>query len=249
MFLTINRTLQSVGLYWGFGIFIKKIKMKFKISEYPSSYLGVEFNLNEKLITEKGTLIYCDGEYTFENKIEAKNYKNWIAKIFGGKSLTYNIYTAKENLKMALSTKDNSEIFSIDIFEENPFLFEPNLHFARPIDLEIKLEKKDWKTTFNDGLKLKTYGNGKLFLKGYGKIIEQEINSVKPIFIDEDALIAFEEKLEIKTISRGVKELITSGEGFLFAITGKGKVWIQTREKGEHSSSGGIIDGIFNFMK
>ena len=30
MFLTINRTLQSVGLYWGFGIFIKKIKMKLR---------------------------------------------------------------------------------------------------------------------------------------------------------------------------------------------------------------------------
>ena len=98
-------------------------------------------------------------------------------------------------------------------------------------------------------MKLKTNGNGKLFLKGYGKIIEQEINSEKNIFIDEDALIAFEDKLEIKTISRGVKELITSGEGFLFAISGKGKVWIKTREKGEHSSSGGIIDGIFNFMK
>ena len=76
--------------------------MKFKISEYPSSYLAIEFNETEKLITEKGSLIYCDGEYSFENKIEAKNYKNWIAKIFGGKSLTYNIYTAKENLKMAL---------------------------------------------------------------------------------------------------------------------------------------------------
>ena len=130
--------------------------MKFKISDYPSSYLGVEFEKDEKLITEKGSLIFCDGEYTFENKIEATNYKNWIAKIFEGKSLTYNIYTAKENLTMALSTKDNSEIFSIDIKENNPILFEPNLHFARTIDLEIKLEKKDWKSTLNDGLKLKS---------------------------------------------------------------------------------------------
>ena len=78
--------------------------MKFKISEYPSSYLAIEFNETEKLITEKGSLIYCDGEYSFENKIEAKNYKNWIAKIFEGKSLTYNIYTAKENLKIKVSS-------------------------------------------------------------------------------------------------------------------------------------------------
>jgi hypothetical protein len=59
--------------------------MKFKISDYPSSYLGVKFEKDEKLITEKGSLIFCDGEYDFENKIEATNYKNWIAKIFGGK--------------------------------------------------------------------------------------------------------------------------------------------------------------------
>ncbi|CAM1355779.1 MULTISPECIES: AIM24 family protein [Tenacibaculum] len=223
--------------------------MKFEISEYPSSYLAIEFNENEKLITEKGSLIYCNGEYTFENKIEAKNYKNWIAKIFGGKSLTYNIYTAKENLKMALSTKDNSEIFKVDITEDNPILFEPDLHFARTINLEIKLEQKDWKSTLNDGLKLKTIGSGQLFLKGYGKIIKQEIDSEKPIFIDENALIAFEDKLEVKTISRGVKELITSGEGFIFSIKGKGNIWIQTREKGEYSSSGGVLDGIFSFIK
>ncbi len=223
--------------------------MKFKISDYPSSYLGIEFKKDEKIITEKGNLIYCDGEYTFENKIEAKSYKNWIAKIFGGKSLTYNIYTAKEDLKMALSTKDNSEIFDIEITNDNPVLFEPNLHFARTIDLETKLERKDWKSTLNDGLKLRTTGNGKLFLKGYGKIIKHEIDSEKPIFVDEDALIAFENKLKIKTISRGVKELVTSGEGFLYAISGKGKIWIQTRKKGEYSSSGGIVDGIFNFMK
>lgn len=223
--------------------------MKFKVSNYPSSYLGIDFEKGEKLITEKGTLIFCDGEYTFENKIEASGYKNWIAKIFGGKSLTYNVYTAKEKLKMALSTKDNSELFSIDIAEDNPILFEPNLHFARTINLDIALVKKDLKSTLNDGLKLKTKGNGTLFLKGYGAIIEQEIDSEKPIFVDENALIAFEEKLEIKTISRGVKELVTSGEGFLFAIKGKGKIWIQTREKGSHSSSGGLIDGIFSFMK
>ncbi|MDY8137686.1 AIM24 family protein [Aquimarina sp. 2201CG5-10] len=223
--------------------------MNFNISEYPGSYLAVELKKGEKLITEKGSLIYCDGEYSFENKIEAKSYKNWIAKVFEGKSLTYNIYTAKEDLKMAFSTKENAEIFNIDISDENPILFEPHLHFARSINLSIQLEKKDWKSTLNDGLKLKTNGNGTLFLKGYGKIISQEIDTDKPIYVDEDALIAFENRLDVKTVSKGLKELITSGEGFLFAIKGKGKIWLQTREKSEQSSGGGLIDGVFNFVK
>lgn len=223
--------------------------MKFKISDYPSSYLGIEFEKDEKLLTEKGSLIYCDGEYIFENKIEAKSYKNWIAKIFGGKSLSYNIYTAKEKLKMALSTNDNSEIFNIEVTEKKTILFEPNLHFARTIDLGIDLEKNDWKSTLNDGIKLKTKGNGTLFLKGYGKIIKQQINAEKPIYVDENALIAFEDQLEIKTISKGIKESLTSGEGLLFSIKGNGNIWIQTRKKSEDSANGDVIDGIFNFFK
>jgi uncharacterized protein (AIM24 family) len=243
--LLLSKTIQLVTLSKN----ERPTYMTFKISDYPSSYLGIVFEKGEQLITEKGSLIYCDGHYTFENKIEAKSYKNWIAKLFGGKSLTYNVYTAKEALKMALSTKDNSELFSIVVNEEHPILFEPHMHFARTIDLELELLNKDWKSTLNDGLKLKTKGSGTLFLKGYGNIIKQHIDSEKPIFIDENALIAFEEHLEVKTISRGVKELLTSGEGFLFAISGTGTIWMQTREKGTHPSSGGIIDGVFNFMK
>ena len=88
--------------------------MKFKISDSPSSYLIIDFTKDEKIITEKGCLIYSDGEYNFENKIEAKGYKNLLA-LLGGKSLTYAIYTAKEDLKMTFSTKDTSEIFELEI--------------------------------------------------------------------------------------------------------------------------------------
>lgn len=220
--------------------------MTFSISSYPSSYLTISLNKDESIITEKGALIFCDGEYSQTNKIEAKNYKNWFAKIFGGKSLTYNIYKANETLKIALSTKDNSEIFCINITENNPIIFEPNLHFARTESVEITLKKNNLKNTLNDGLKLKTSGNGTLFLKGYGKIIEQTIDTEKPVYIDENALIAYENQLELKTISRSLKEVITSGEGFLYAIKGNGKIWLQTREKGNYSSSGGLSDGIFN---
>ena len=223
--------------------------MKLKISDYPSSYLAIELEEGEKIITEKGSMIYCDGEYKHSNKIEANNINKWIAKLIGGKSLTYNIYTALEPLKMALSTKDSSEIFMIDVEDENPISFEPELHFARTDKLEINLEKKDFKTTFNDGLKLKTKGSGKLFLKGYGKIIKHKIDTEKPIYVDEESLIAFEDKLSLKTISKGIKELVTSGEGFMYAIQGSGYIWLQSREKNEQSSSGGIVEGLFSLFR
>ena len=44
--------------------------MKFEITQSPNSYLTLELSKNEKIIIEKGCLIYSDGEYDFENKIE-----------------------------------------------------------------------------------------------------------------------------------------------------------------------------------
>ena len=88
--------------------------MKFEITDSPNSYLKIDFEKNEKIIVEKGCLMYSNGEYIFENKIEG-GFKNLIAKVFGGKSLTFNVYTAKETMEMAFSAKDTAEIFCIEI--------------------------------------------------------------------------------------------------------------------------------------
>ena len=202
--------------------------MKFEITQSPNSYLILELNKYEKIIIEKGCLIFSDGEYGFKNKIEVKSYKNIISKIFGGKSLTYNVYTANEEMKMAFSAKDTAEIFSLEIVEQHPILFFVFQHFARTENIEIKLGG------LSQEFLVKAEGSGTLFLKVYGKLIEKLIDSNKPIYVDEDALIAFEEGVEYDWITGGIKKLITSGEGGLFKLKGKGKVWIQSRDKMEY---------------
>ena len=199
--------------------------MKFQITESPNSYLLLELNKGEKIIIEKGCLIFSDGEYDFENKIEVESYKNIISKIFGGKSLAYNIYTANEKLKMSFSAKDTAEIFSLEIDKQNPILFDASQHFARTIDIQIKTGG------LSQEFLVKTEGSGILFLKAYGQIIEKIVESSKPIYIDEDSLIAFEEGVEYKWITGGIKKLITSGEGGLYEFSGKGKIWIQSKSK------------------
>ena len=73
-----------------------------------------------------------------------------------------------------------------------------------------------------------------MFLKGYGQIIEKDINTSKPIYIDEDSVIAYEEKLDAEWITGGMKKLLTSGDGELFMIKGQGKIWIQSKTKIEY---------------
>ena len=199
--------------------------MKFQITESPNSYLLLELNKDEKIIIEKGCLIYSDGEYDFENKIEVESYKNIISKIFGGKSLAYNIYTANEKLKMGFSAKDTAEIFSLEIDKQTPILFNASQHFARTIGVQIETGG------LSQQFLVKTEGSGILFLKAYGNIIEKIVESSKPIYVDEDSLIAFEEGIEYKWITGGIKKLITSGEGGLYEFSGNGKIWIQSKSK------------------
>lgn len=200
--------------------------MKFEISDIPSSHLVIDFIKDEKIISEKGCLIYSDGEYNFENKIEAKGYKSLLALI-GGKSLTYAIYTAKEDLKMAFSTKDNSEIFEIKINNNYPVLFNPSNHFSRSYRIETK------PSGFDQDLFIKTSGSGSLFLKYYGKVIEKEINSTKPIYVNVDSVIAYEEKLDVASVG-GVMKTLVSGEVELYKVSGQGKIWIQSKDKIVH---------------
>ena len=223
--------------------------MKTTISEYPNSYLKVKLNESEKIIVERGAMILSDGDYELKTKFEAKTFNNWIGKIFGGKSIAYNIYTAKEKIEMIFSPDKNGEIFEIEINENRKVIIEPNSHFARTNEIDLKIIKKDWKTTLNDGLKMKASGNGKLFLIGYGKIINQKLNPTKEYLVDEDYLVAFDSNLEVKTVSRGFKELLRSGEGYLYSIKGNGEIWTQTREEHEMSSRGGIISNIIGIFR
>tara|TARA_B100001113_G_scaffold20014_1_gene14834 strand:+ start:194 stop:811 length:618 start_codon:yes stop_codon:yes gene_type:complete len=202
--------------------------MKFEIISSPNSYLKVDFEKNEKIIIEKGCFISSTGEYEFENKVEAKSVKNILAKFLSDKSLVYNIFKAKENLEMLFSAKDTAEIFSLEVSNNKPIMLVASLHFARTDG--IKIIPGGFKNDFY----VKTEGNGILFLKAYGKIIEKNINSDKPIYVDEDAVIAFEEKLNYESITGGMKKLLTSGEGFLCKFSGKGKLWIQTKDEIEY---------------
>mgnify|MGYP001162281550 FL=1 len=205
--------------------------MKFEIIKPPNSYLILDLNKNEKIIIEKGCLIYSDGEYDFENKIEVKSYKNIISKILGGKSLSYNIYTAKEKLKMGFSAKDTAEILSLDINKQNQIIFTGSLHFARTQNIQIKIDD------LSEPFLVKTEGTGTLFLKRYGQILEKSLDSNKPLYVDEDVLIGFQDSIKFEWITGGVKKLISSGEGGLYKLRGKGKVWIQSKEKIEYKES------------
>ena len=208
--------------------------MKINITDYPNSYAQVKLEKDESIIAEKGSFIFSDGEFIADNKIELSSYKNLIAKI-GGKSFSYANYKAKESLSLNMGSRDNAELTSIKISENNPIIIKADAHFARSSGIEIELVDSKISEIFDSGFWMNVFGEGNLILKGYGKILKINLDNDKPLLVEDSSLIAVEKRIDFDIvdmkISDELKEYLKSGVEAPYTLKGKGVIWLQTKGK------------------
>ena len=208
--------------------------MKINITDYPNSYAQVKLEKDESIIAEKGSFIFSDGEFIADNKIELSSYKNLIAKI-GGKSFSYANYKAKESLSLNMGSRDNAELTSIKISENNPIIIKADAHFARSSGIEIELVDSKISEIFDSGFWMNVFGEGYLILKGYGKILKINLDNDKPLLVEDSSLIAVEKRIDFDIvdmkISDELKEYLKSGVEAPYTLKGKGVIWLQTKGK------------------
>ena len=208
--------------------------MKINITDYPNSYAQVKLEKDESIIAEKGSFIFSDGEFIADNKIELSSYKNLIAKI-GGKSFSYANYKAKESLSLNMGSRDNAELTSIKISENNPIIIKADAHFARSSGIEIELVDSKISEIFDSGFWMNVFGEGHLILKGYGKILKINLDNDKPLLVEDSSLIAVEKRIDFDIvdmkISDELKEYLKSGVEAPYTLKGKGVIWLQTKGK------------------
>ena len=75
---------------------------------------------------------------------------------------------------------------------------------------------------------IKCSGKGDLWFNSYGGIIEIDVDG--EYIVDTGYIVGFEETLNYNVQSvGGLKSLFLSGEGLVCRFTGRGKLWVQTR--------------------
>ena len=179
--------------------------MKINITDHPNSYAKVKLEKDESIIAEKGSFIFSDGEFIANNKIELSSYKNLIAKI-GGKSFSYANYKAKESLSLCMGSRDNAELTSLKISENNPIMIKADAHFARSSGIEIELVDSKITEVFDSGFWMNVFGKGYLILKGYGKILKIKLVNDKPLLIEDSSLIAVEKRVDFDIIDMKISD-------------------------------------------
>lgn len=221
--------------------------MQSEITGFPFSILKIKLNIGEQIIVEKGALLSYRGELEWITKVEARTFKHLALKIFG-KSLTYNVFTAKTDAELIFAPSGAGDLLEIKLQPEAAYYISPGNHLARHgvIHFDAKIDSK---AILSDNLRvMEVSGEGSVFAVAYGTLQVHELAAGETLVVDDGFLVAFEKKLGIKLQPFSVKRTLLSGEGLLVELTGPGKVYLQTRRKtyGQGSSGGvgSIIEAV-----
>ncbi|NEQ98609.1 MAG: TIGR00266 family protein, partial [Cyanothece sp. SIO2G6] len=137
-----------------------------------------------------------------------------------------------------LTQSSIGDIVRIDL-KNNAMCFQPGAYIAHTPGVNVELQWAGLASWFaGEGLfKLKMSGTGVVFCGAYGGLSEVRVQD--ELIVDNGHLVAYEPdiKMGIK-MAGGLFGSITSGEGFVNRLTGRGKIYLQSRS----------VDGLVRFL-
>ncbi|MEM9151616.1 MAG: TIGR00266 family protein, partial [Cyanobacteria bacterium P01_F01_bin.3] len=117
---------------------------------------------------------------------------------------------------------------------------QPGAYIAHTKGTKVELQWAGFASWFaGEGLfKLKLSGKGMIFFGAYGGLSAVEVQD--SFVVDNGHLVAYEPGIKMNIgLSGGMLGSITSGEGFINRLEGRGKIYLQSRS----------IDGLVRFLR
>ncbi|MDA3899973.1 MAG: TIGR00266 family protein [Spirochaetes bacterium] len=207
--------------------------MQVDIKYNPSYALAlVTLNMGEKIKAEGGAMVSMSSNIQIEtHKAVKKNglLKSLKSSIFGRESFWMNTFTAQTGSgEVTLAPTLPGDISSLSL--NGTMFVQASSFLAGPDDLDIDTSFQGMKGFFSGEslFFLKLSGKGDLLMSSYGGIEVVEVDG--SIIVDTGHIVAFEEGLTYKIKKfGGWKSFLFSGEGLIMEFSGKGKIWIQSR--------------------
>ncbi len=207
--------------------------MQIDIKYNPSYALAlVSLEPGEEIKAEGGAMVSMSSNVKIETHKAVKKQgllKSLKAAVLGGESFwmnTFSVQAGKGDVTLAPTLPGDITKMAI-----NGTVFVQSSSFlagSTNLDFDTKFQGMKGFLSGESLFFLKISGDGDLLLSSYGGIEEREING--SMIVDTGHIVAFEEGLEYKIKKfGGWKSFFFSGEGLIMEFTGKGKIWMQSR--------------------
>lgn len=215
---TKTASVESSNSFKGFS---------YKIEGRPDyAFLTVHIPANQTLKVEASAMATMDTHLVMKTKL-----KGGFGRLLTGESLFLNEFSAPigpGEIGIAPGTPGDL----LHQYIDGQTIFIQNSAFvAATMDVNLETKWQGMLKGFFSGesfFLIRASGKGDIWFNSYGAIIEIDVED--DYVVDTSNIVAFTEGLEYQiTKVGGYKSLFFSGEGFVCRFSGKGKVWIQTR--------------------
>ncbi len=209
--------------------------MNYEICYKPAfAAIFVTLSPGETITAEAGAMASMDGKITMKTEFSGGFFQAILRKIFGGESLFVNTFTNQTNrpLNLVLTQSLIGDIEALDL-SGLKICFQPGAYIAHTKGVKMGVKWAGFASWLaGEGLfKLELSGNGKVFFGAYGGLIKKTITD--EFIVDNSHLVGYESRIKMNIrLSGGLISSITSGEGLVNKLSGKGIIYLQSRSVG-----------------
>ncbi|MGI0483732.1 TIGR00266 family protein [Geminocystis sp. CENA526] len=195
----------------------------------------------EKITAEAGAMVSMDADITMTTEFSGGLIPALMRKFFGGESLFVNVFHNKTNrpLNLVLTQSVIGDILAFKL-DGKRICLEPGAYIAHAGGAKMGVKWAGFASWFaGEGLfKLEFSGKGRVLFGSYGGITRKEING--EFIVDTSHLVGYDSNIKMSiALSSNLLSSITSGEGFVTRLKGKGTVLIQSRS----------VSGLVGFLR
>lgn len=201
--------------------------------KYKPAFAAIFITLDpgDKITAEAGAMVSMDTKITMKTEFSGGLFSGLVRKIFGGESLFVNVFTneTQQPLNLVLTQSVIGDLESIDL-QGNQLCFQPGAYIAHTPGVNMGVRWAGIKSAIaGEGLfKLQLSGKGTVFFGAYGGITKKQISG--QYIVDNSHLVAYEPGIEMNIrLSGGLLGSLTSGEGLVNCLSGKGYIYLQSR--------------------
>lgn len=204
--------------------------MKHRIKNKPDfASLHVALNRGEQIVTEAGAMIAMTRGLEIETQLQG-GVLGAAKRALGGESLFLNTYSAADDAQqLDLASRAPGDIEHLQL-SGSAIMLQSGSYLASEPTVELDTKWTGARSFFGgEGLfMLRCSGNGSLWISSYGAIHPVDVDGTYTV--DTGHIVAFEDSLSFQVRSVGsVKSLLFSSEGLVCLFSGRGRLWLQTR--------------------
>jgi len=204
--------------------------MKVSINGNPdSAEATVSLFPGESFLAESGAMTRMSPSVQIKPRLTGGLLSSLGRKLLGGESFVMAEYTAQQAGEVSIANSTPGTIVHRELKNEKLTLTAGSF-LACSQGIQLKTRTHGFRQIFSGSgaFVLDCSGTGDVILGAFGSLIEKEIDG--NFTVDTGHVFAWEPTLDYKIRGMGnIKSTLLSGEGLVMDFSGRGKLWVQTR--------------------